>query len=241
MLKIIQRIRRKLIEEGNLKRYLLYAVGEVLLIVIGILLALQLNTWNEARKLRIREINLLSQLDEVLSIEIADLGVNMKAIRQTVKSIEIIQNHLEQNLPYHDSLDLHFGNSAKTVGFIVKAAVYENLKSTGLDIISSDSIRNEIVRHYDYQASYLKDIEQIVVYPFQSSIMEPSMISKFDYAWIFNPASPNNYEDLTRDKAYLSTLKTNREIKSFQLRRTEDVLKSARRLKRAIDIELKKE
>lgn len=38
MLKFFRRIRRKLIEEGNLKRYLVYAIGEVLLVMIGILL-----------------------------------------------------------------------------------------------------------------------------------------------------------------------------------------------------------
>ena len=50
MLKFFRRIRRKLIDEGNLKRYLIYAIGEVLLVMIGILLALQVNNWNERNK-----------------------------------------------------------------------------------------------------------------------------------------------------------------------------------------------
>ena len=46
MLKFFRRIRQKLINQGDLKRYLIYAIGEVILVMIGILLALQVNNWN---------------------------------------------------------------------------------------------------------------------------------------------------------------------------------------------------
>ena len=49
MIKFFRKIRRKLIDEGNLKRYLLYAFGEIFLVVIGILIALQINNWNQNR------------------------------------------------------------------------------------------------------------------------------------------------------------------------------------------------
>jgi hypothetical protein len=59
MIKYFRKIRQKLIDEGNqpirqagLKRYLLHAIGEILLIVIGILIALQINNWNELKKTR---------------------------------------------------------------------------------------------------------------------------------------------------------------------------------------------
>ena len=50
MLKFFRRIRRKLLEEASLKKYILYAVGEIFLVVIGILIALQINNWNEKLK-----------------------------------------------------------------------------------------------------------------------------------------------------------------------------------------------
>ncbi len=50
MLKFLRKIRQKLIDEGNLKRYLVYAIGEILLVMIGILLALQRSNWNQQNK-----------------------------------------------------------------------------------------------------------------------------------------------------------------------------------------------
>ena len=50
MLKFFRQIRQQLIGQGSIKKYMLYAVGEILLVVIGILIALQINNWNEQRK-----------------------------------------------------------------------------------------------------------------------------------------------------------------------------------------------
>jgi len=66
MLKFFRHIRKKLIEEDNVRRYLLYAIGEILLVVIGILIALQINNWNEVRKDRASELDILHNLKEEL-------------------------------------------------------------------------------------------------------------------------------------------------------------------------------
>jgi len=50
MITFFRRIRQKLIDSGSVTKYLLYAIGEILLVVIGILIALQVNNWNEERK-----------------------------------------------------------------------------------------------------------------------------------------------------------------------------------------------
>ncbi len=50
MLKFFRRIRRTLLSENKFSKYLVYAIGEIVLVVIGILIALQINNWNENRK-----------------------------------------------------------------------------------------------------------------------------------------------------------------------------------------------
>jgi len=97
MLKLFRRIRRKLIDEGNLKRYLIYAIGEILLVMIGILLALQVNNWNEVRKQRIDEIDLLKDLRTDLEIKSNQMQkvyeINKNLNEHTIRFIISQVNH----------------------------------------------------------------------------------------------------------------------------------------------------
>ncbi|MFN1835220.1 DUF6090 family protein [Balneola sp. MJW-20] len=62
MITLFRRIRQKLIESGSVTKYLLYAIGEILLVVVGILIALQVNNWNEERRQREVSFNTLQSL-----------------------------------------------------------------------------------------------------------------------------------------------------------------------------------
>ena len=73
MIKFFRKIRHKLLNEGRLKKYLIYAIGEIVLVVIGILIALQINNWNEARKLQ-------NTMKSVYSIIKTDLLSDIKNI-----------------------------------------------------------------------------------------------------------------------------------------------------------------
>ena len=66
MITLFRRIRQKLIDSGSVTKYLFYAIGEILLVVIGILIALQVNNWNEERKdLQLTEQYLLSLREDL--------------------------------------------------------------------------------------------------------------------------------------------------------------------------------
>ena len=73
MLRFLRQIRQRLLTDNKFIKYLMYAVGEILLVVIGILIALQINTWNEERIERKNEVKLLKELK-------ADLDDNLEEI-----------------------------------------------------------------------------------------------------------------------------------------------------------------
>ena len=73
MLRFLRQIRQRLLTDNKFSKYLMYAVGEILLVVIGILIALQINTWNEERIERKNEVKLLKELR-------ADLDDNLEEI-----------------------------------------------------------------------------------------------------------------------------------------------------------------
>lgn len=68
MLKLFRKIRQNLLEESKFRKYLVYALGEIILVVIGILIALQINTWNEGNKIRVAESEILVNLNQESSI-----------------------------------------------------------------------------------------------------------------------------------------------------------------------------
>ena len=71
MFRLFKNIKQKLFSQGNLRKYSLYAIGEIILVVIGILIALQINNWNENKKLEAISENYLNQL-------LADLDADKK-------------------------------------------------------------------------------------------------------------------------------------------------------------------
>jgi len=122
--------------ENKLSKYLLYAIGEIALVMIGILLALQVNNWNEERKTRKIEKRMLEELVENLEFNTEILKEWITANRKNDRSSEIIIRALEDKLPYHDSLINHFAKSL----YIRKLALiseigYESLKNVGIEII----------------------------------------------------------------------------------------------------------
>jgi len=110
MIKFFRHIRQKLISENKVSKYLLYALGEIVLLVSGILIALSLNNWNKKRKINILERKALNEIATDLqeyfySLE-NDLGLNIRVL----DSASIIRKALKSNKAYHDSLAIHFGN-----------------------------------------------------------------------------------------------------------------------------------
>ena len=70
MLKIFRKLRQKLLSQNKYSKYLLYALGEILLVVIGILIALQVNNWNQKRLNKIEEINILANINTEFKINL---------------------------------------------------------------------------------------------------------------------------------------------------------------------------
>jgi hypothetical protein len=74
MLKFFRKIRQKMLTEYKFSKYVLYGVGEIILVVIGILIAIQLNNINENRKERDKELTFLLRLKDDINSDIRDLS-----------------------------------------------------------------------------------------------------------------------------------------------------------------------
>ena len=105
MIKFLRKIRQNMIRENKVSKYLLYAVGEIVLVVIGILIALQINNWNEKRKDIDLEQKFLTNLVENLEHNCRQLESRISSISLYRKTGALIIFNIENKLSYHDSLE----------------------------------------------------------------------------------------------------------------------------------------
>ena len=156
MLKFFRRIRRKLIDEGNLKRYIIYAVGEILLVMIGILLALQVNNWNSRNNLQDTEKKLLLEMRKNLYEDLEDVNWNINALNQRNNDIKLIEKHLKGELQYQDSIGHAYFRLRQGITFYKNTSAYESIKSMGFDLISDNNLRSKITQLYSGRYGFIE-------------------------------------------------------------------------------------
>ena len=99
MIRLFSQIRNKLIQGSKTRNYLLYAAGEILLVMIGILLALQVNNWNSDRQRRSLEIEIYEELLSDLKLCKEEVESDMDFHRVLLNSSHEIMWHLIERLP----------------------------------------------------------------------------------------------------------------------------------------------
>jgi len=89
-------------------KYLRYAIGEIVLVVIGILIALQINNWNEGRKNRIIERDILTEIAESLEINAKALNNSIDIGNRNIVNRQFYLDLVLEKPPYDESMQEHF-------------------------------------------------------------------------------------------------------------------------------------
>ena len=108
MLPFFRRIRRQLAEDNKTFKYLKYAVGEIVLVVIGILIALQINNWNEDRQVRKTEVKILQELYTTLIGDLEHQHDEIQVNKASREAAQYLLRYFESNWPYRDTLAICF-------------------------------------------------------------------------------------------------------------------------------------
>ena len=156
MLRLLHRIRHSLLWSGQIRKYILYAMGEIALVVIGILIALQINNWNEERKARKQILSYTQAIHSDLLAEQERLGRliyeldNKSAVSVTVlDAIEKSEVAVQDSQSFYSNLISLGGN----VGIDRTEGIWDELKRTGLLQTFEDQefvhMLNEYYQKYD--------------------------------------------------------------------------------------------
>nr|WP_299339607.1 DUF6090 family protein [Allomuricauda sp.] len=150
MIKFFRRIRQRLLIEGKFSNYMLYAVGEIILVVIGILIALQINDYSEGQKERKKEVILLSNLSKEIELDVLQIEYNTRLSRERLNRLDSLVGLLKnpdsvQNLffirkSFEFVIDQYFKSNS---------GIFDEAISSGkMSYVQNESLRQNIFNYY---------------------------------------------------------------------------------------------
>ncbi len=165
MIKFFRHIRQSLIQKNQMGKYFKYAIGEILLVVIGILIALQINNWNEKRKTNLKEQFLLSSLRQELIHNLKELeyviDINHNNIERAGEFASVLS---PKKTNISDAEIAKYWDNAFRREAIFRPSLgvlNEAISSGNLSIIKNNQLRN-ILSSFDSELQQLRKQEETV-------------------------------------------------------------------------------
>lgn len=212
-----KRIRQKLLINKRFGKYSLYAIGEVLILIFGIAIAVQVNNWDQRRQNKIVEISILKSIKADLENDLEAIPIDISLHEEGIESSKIILDHLENNRPYNDSLSYHFLASFYVTELFPTSGGIQTLKSIGVNTISNESLRKKIIDLYDVRYTFMRYLGEIITDSYVYN--ENNILStRFDQAAFYDDPMtkkewdggmvPMDYEGLKDDSEFKFHLKS---------------------------------
>ena len=238
MIKFFSKIRQRLLSENKFSKYLIYAIGEILLVVVGILIALQINNWNDERKDRAREINILTEIKRNLGVNVKQFSLAIEQQESIIQNIDIIMGQIKSNIPYHDSLGGKYTSISWTEEFNISSSALETLKTMGFDLISSDTLRESIIHLFNIRYIQISDVIQKV------SLADYTKLNSVYLRHIEYDKEGrgivNDFEKLKKDTEFINMLSGRRLWKVDIINTYKELIEESLQLSKLIDEELKR-
>jgi hypothetical protein len=159
MIKFFRHIRQSLVNENKMGKYFKYAFGEIILVVIGILIALQINNWNEIQKEKVREQQLLRSLREEFKQNIDELEFDHELNLKCIGALKVLLNFDPSSNFKTRTLDSLIGQAYNFATFDPRLGVVNDLNSSGnLELIQDPKLRYALNQWTGELDDYKEDI-----------------------------------------------------------------------------------
>ena len=187
MIKFFRKIRRKLLSEGKTGKYLKYAIGEIVLVVIGILIALGINNWNSERLLREAAHQNLKVLKINIDKDINQLQKSVSFMDSVISHVDKLNNTFQGNNTINEKTIFHLLELVIETNFDLKTNTLEALNQRGEFNALDDDIQQQITTYY---SSLQKVIErEKISNDFIKMELQPYLLKYYSYA-LMNRANP---------------------------------------------------
>jgi hypothetical protein len=238
MINFFRKTRKKLADDNKPLKYMRYAIGEIVLVVIGILIALQINNWNNESAYRDKEINILTEIKQNLKVNVNQFSAEIVNQDSIIQNIDIIMGQIKNNIPYHDSLGTKYASIAWTEEFNIANSAFETLKTLGFDLISSDSLRENVIHLFNIRYIRISDVIEKVS-SIESSQLNTVYLRHIEYDKQ-GKGTVNDFEKLKKDTEFTNMLSSRRLWKVDIISTYKELIEESLQLSRMIDQELKR-
>lgn len=221
MINFFRRLRKDMVTGSKAIRYVKYAIGEIILVVIGILIALQINNWNETRKQIAQEKFILEKLrvDLVSDINAIDLQMDLIA-DNTNELIFCVDAILGKSDPDREEFILNLNSLLTIVGFDQNRTTFNNIVSSGkIEYIRNQALSDSITTYYNYQYkgwdTALRDYTRNITAPFLLNFDHIPQANEYDEEFknyykadiSQSGITPKSIEDYRKEIFFLNTLR----------------------------------
>lgn len=165
MIRIIRTMRKRLFSENKFSNYLLYAIGEIILVVIGILIALQINNWNEDAKLRATEHTFLNRLQIDLKDNITNWNTIIEREERFYEGAKaFIRLSLQKNKDSIMKIFPYVNPVGRWDDITMNQVTFKEMQSSGqLDLITNDSLKIKLMQLDHFYQKVFNRYESIKV------------------------------------------------------------------------------
>jgi hypothetical protein len=211
MIKFFRNIRKKLAAENKVAPYLRYAVGEIVLVVIGILIALQINNWNETRKFNSLKKVYINRLIDDLKQDTLQVNVLIDDLQNRQLIIETVINDLDTAKDGNFSIQAienYFKDGWNMLDFTPSASTYSDLSQTGnMNVFRNSELTDRIKNYYIFieDANKGQNINKDWIIPLDVTL------SKETTAFEFDPITKHLFKTDNKQDALLNLLE-NKEL-----------------------------
>lgn len=208
MIKLFRHIRKNLLNEGKTYKYLKYAIGEIVLVVIGILIALGINNWNEERKESAAIKNVLVEIKDDLIQDKAELEFKILQRTEDFEAQNRIITALLTKSEFNDNIRSDLGHINLFRPFYSVSKGYELLKELNLGNLNDKALRVTLTKYYERDIPAVQQETADDKLEFETFWLPYARTNFIE--WEFGDyAIPENYSQILNDRTLLTAVKIN--------------------------------
>jgi len=245
MIPFFRKIRKTLADDNKPLKYLRYAIGEIVLVVFGILIALSINNWNEHRKSRLQEVNILTKLNTDLKANLIEIKGLKDMTEKRIKASQTILNYFEENKAIDDSLKHSFELINNDDLFNNANTTYKYIENQGVNILRNDSILSKITSMYERHFKNIENREnknwKILtddLRPLMDVHLEVSEPQDKDFNEEYALNKPIDMEALSENMQFKNVIVRNMNFMLLRLRWQKDTLEELEDLINEVELEI---